>query len=97
MKENRKRVTIYPFEKLSNPPYSPFFKGGKGPIIQRISVNNLSSLCKREAGRDFWEGSFKPLNSYAKGKEGLEISFGGILVQGRENSSFRVQFRPRTW
>jgi len=33
-------------------------------MIHRIPVNNLSSLWKREAGRDFWEGRFKPLNCY---------------------------------
>jgi hypothetical protein len=30
---------------LRNPPWSPFFKGG----------NHISSLWKREVGRDFWE------------------------------------------
>jgi hypothetical protein len=33
-------------------------------MIHRIPVNNLSSLWKREAGMDFWEGRFKPLNGY---------------------------------
>jgi hypothetical protein len=57
-------VTIQPFEKHSNPPYSPFFKGGKGSMIHRIPAKNLSSLWKREAGRDFWQGRFKRLNCY---------------------------------
>ena len=33
-------------------------------MIYRIPLNCLSSLCKREAGRDFWEGRFKPRNCY---------------------------------
>jgi hypothetical protein len=37
---------------------------GKGLQIHRIPLNNLPSLWKREAGRDFREGCFKPLNSY---------------------------------
>ena len=34
-------------------------------MIQRIPANNLSSLWKREAGRDFWEGRFTPLTFYS--------------------------------
>jgi hypothetical protein len=33
-------------------------------MIHPIPVNYLSSLWKREAGRDFWEGRFKPRNCY---------------------------------
>jgi hypothetical protein len=43
----------------------PLFKGGKSIMIPRILANNLSSLWKREAGRDFWKGRFDPLNCYA--------------------------------
>jgi hypothetical protein len=47
-----------------NPPESPFFNGGKGVMIHQIPVNYLSSLWKREAGRDFREGRFKACNCY---------------------------------
>jgi hypothetical protein len=33
-------------------------------MIHRIPVINLSSLRKREAERDFWEGLFERLKSY---------------------------------
>ena len=33
-------------------------------MIHRIPVNYLSSLWKREGGRDFWEGRFKKRNWY---------------------------------
>jgi hypothetical protein len=37
---------------------------GKGAMIHRIPVNSLSSLWKRETGRDFLDGRFKPRNRY---------------------------------
>ena len=43
----------------SNPPFS---KGEKGLMILRIPGNYLSSLWKREVGRDFWKSRFKRPN-----------------------------------
>jgi hypothetical protein len=41
-----------------------FQRRGKGLMIHRIPVNYRSSLWKREAGRDFWKGRFKPRDCY---------------------------------
>jgi hypothetical protein len=42
-------------EKPLNPPFSPFFKGGKRRIFYRGHSKKALLPLKREAGRDFWE------------------------------------------
>jgi hypothetical protein len=43
-------------------PFVPSSKGGKGGFFIEGVQRKLSSLWKREAGRDFREGLFKKLN-----------------------------------
>ncbi len=40
------------------------FQRGKPDIFYGINLKGLSSLGKREDGRDFWKGLFSRLNSY---------------------------------
>ena len=47
-----------------NPPSSPFSKGEKSGIFYRRPWEKLSSLWKREAGRDLWESILKKPNWY---------------------------------
>jgi hypothetical protein len=70
-------------KKNSNLPESPFFKAGKGPLIHRIPAKNLSSLGKREAGRDFGEGLFKALKCYI-------IFYSGFAGLGGKNEKMEV-------
>jgi hypothetical protein len=44
------------------PLHPPFPKGEKPESFNEGVQKKLSSLCKREAGRDFREGLFKKLN-----------------------------------
>jgi hypothetical protein len=43
-------VTAKRFEKLSNPPESPFFKGGKSFMIHRIPVKKSPPFGKGRTG-----------------------------------------------
>jgi hypothetical protein len=55
----RRNVTICSFEKQPNLPSSPFSQGEKPERIFHRIPQKLSSLWKREDGRDFWQGPFK--------------------------------------
>ncbi len=42
--------------KLQKSPFIPLFQRGKITILDPLQIKNVSSLWKREVGRDFWEG-----------------------------------------
>jgi hypothetical protein len=93
---------IQALEKPSNPPCSPFSKGGKIGIFYRRHSEKISSLWKREAGRDLGEDLFKnsidtPLGicklSRRSGGRSTEISRGQTVAGGE--SKWRKMLESR--